>query len=623
MPVNPFPTTSHINKNGTFIPLSEPTPNNSAHFFARSVLQYEFLNNSFTSLKSSSELKSSTNATIERDTNKLKAPKLSIASARLNSPSITELSKSINLCSLVLNGDYLDVAVVSAEHSKTDDTKTLTVSETLEANTRALYLLKRKKNNFSSIMQVLYRHSRHCRVVIGAQRIIDRRLLELRESGWRLEAAEHGQNNLSPLQSDEAVYVDLDMYGSNRGETMRTKRRIPRYASIELGEGYSIIAQHKKQKNHMYPSLLPQTIAEPFPRSSKVPILFLQLQLEKSSTGYIQSQSLISKDNVDTNDEAVIQTLQHSLFCANLFEKIHREVENSHKIIWLGIGMQDTFLPHSSWNGFLADDMAVSVVYCHEGEIKVQLNEEYSLIIRLVELNGSYDDNGLSSEMSESHVSQSDYLVGEQSGSLSIKELEVLCCMLLHHIQTLYHLHSRKEDENTNVSGECTGKVNSLESNFDYSGSTLRQSRSRRRRIGLYSSQSSLSNIVSLPNVQVHKTSNILQSCIRLGVKFIIVGKVRKGLKHLSQWFCQVYPNFSSTLQIEWFPYSVFYSHSRFLVSCGSQFSDVHIDGSRIIVNIMQGDNYQSVSFHSCHEFLMYLKNKLNLLVKQYSSKTS
>ena len=78
---------------------------------------------------------------------------------------------------------------------------------------------------------------------------------------------------------------------------------------------------------------------------SKIPMLNMQLDIQKSSTGFLQSaclepmttlsSSASDKSSSDSdagddktkNDEELLISLQHSLFCANLFESMRSELD--------------------------------------------------------------------------------------------------------------------------------------------------------------------------------------------------------------------------------------------------------------------------------------------------------
>ena len=164
----------------------------------------------------------------------------------------------------------------------------------------------------------------------------------------------------------------------------------------------------------------------------KVPLLTLLFEIEKPSTGFVECPTLSSSsflsssgggaDNSDCNvqlddekrhllhpDERVIEALQHSLFCASLFESMRAEIiptsstqtnivasqlqQQRHKsVAWLSSEMEESFLPppfsmagEDAANQTGDDSQLLCVIHCHEGELKIQLDDEYSLTVKLVE----------------------------------------------------------------------------------------------------------------------------------------------------------------------------------------------------------------------------------------------
>jgi hypothetical protein len=100
----------------------------------------------------------------------------------------------------------------------------------------------------------------------------------------------------------------------------------------------------------------------------KVPMLSLQLDIEKDSTGFRQSARLSPLTTLGENapeDEKVVVALQHSLFCASLFEWIRRELipdeyrgrcdpeaETTTVMLWLSSAMEEHFfLRRLAWLG--------------------------------------------------------------------------------------------------------------------------------------------------------------------------------------------------------------------------------------------------------------------------------
>ena len=232
----------------------------------------------------------------------------------------------------------------------------------------------------------------------------------------------------------------------------------------------------------------------------KVPMLSLQLDIDKDSTGFRQSAFLSPLTTLDENaheDETVVVALQHSLFCASLFEMIRKEIapheedeagqeqqlgrakspgrgmrksggpgSKRQANVWMTSDTNVHFLPPPSLMAGaegLGGRGALAVIHCHEGEVKVQLDAEYSLTVKLVEAGTATknNSNGTSEGKNGSKTAGVDAKddamdidtadantlgVTEQdpkdSGSQSRKKLHVLCRALLLHAQHVYHKYS-------------------------------------------------------------------------------------------------------------------------------------------------------------------------------------
>jgi hypothetical protein len=302
-------------------------------------------------------------------------------------------------------------------------------------------------------------------------------------------APEHGTRALPhPARPTEALAVDVDMYysaatgsagnlGNTRGNDQafgRLTSRVPRYATLELADGYKYesdlerwegrfqessslrgddddkddddamdvegdepkaTAAFKKEEEAANDEQEIWTVAEPFaiadPTLGKVDVDFdpakaktmlsLQFDIEKSSTGFRQSavlRSIVSSSYASSTihpDESVLFELQHSLFAAKLFESIRREIapdtdeigsiqpgggaaanSNSHSSAWIAQESGMNFLPPPtlmSGTGSGEGLIPLCVVHCHEGEVKVQLDCEYTLRVKLVEAYDHHHSN--------------------------------------------------------------------------------------------------------------------------------------------------------------------------------------------------------------------------------------
>ena len=437
------------------------------------------------------------------------------------------------------------------------------------------------------------------------------------------------------------------------------------------------------------PSTIQDTIAHPFlvtesalnndfqlqhDRNHKLPMLTLLFQIEKASTGFKQSITLSSNSSTTTtttttatdspssassssspssssaetlasndekditksiidhktkqlkDDELLIQSLQHSLFCASVFDSIRQEITNDHhyqqgrathhrqrhqqqqqnkqqqqqqqrqqqfgkknsttakntinnsntakstntrqQIAWLSSEMEDSFLPAPSLMAGggqqnaqtqlnnLQDEADVlnnekpnsplSVIYCHEGQVKVQLDSEYSLMIKLVDVNNSDISNDTSLVVVQEV---------KGSGSQSPEQLRLLCRLLLLQAQLVYH--ESMEKQVTKQSNESNKKEDeaSKSVSIDYSaglygrGSTRLVNRFRQDQRKRKSKET--------------KRPNILQSCVCLGKKNILERKVRQALKVcMSTFFVLLSNNLLYAHELMFAPFRILIFHS-------------------------------------------------------------
>ena len=287
----------------------------------------------------------------------------------------------------------------------------------------------------------------------------------------------------------------------------------------------------------------------------KVPLLTLLFEIEKPSTGFVECATLSSSflsssagkaDNNDSNvqeddekrhllhpDERVIEALQHSLFCASLFESMRAEIiptsstqtnivasqlqQQRHKsVAWLSSEMEESFLPppfsmagEDAANQTGDDSQLLCVIHCHEGELKIQLDDEYSLTVKLVEAGTAAEAGTRRSSDSEegNTVKQStaadSSAIERTSGSQSPAQLRILCRALLLRSQTLYHEHCMKTKMGNNNS------------------SALQKKEEEKPPMGF----ARIKKEVKL------QSPHILQKCVGLGCKFILEKKVRLVLR--------------------------------------------------------------------------------------------
>ena len=594
---------NHILNDGTFIYLPEPTSKDRAKFFERSIAEYGLV--SAVAEKEEETYKKQEEPSKKKQQEQKIHP-LAIASARLQGYGISELSKAINLGGLVVSSDYLDLAnIVSSSSAQqaqsevkstaTDDKKSDAAASKKEVDPlkaevdkmdehafleeqklRSTFVLKRKRTQFEHAHKVLSSHSKRLKRSLATQQVLDQRYLQLRKK-WRLVAPEHGTKVIGPVRSTEVVAIDVEIYNRDRSKTTTNfsssalARMVPRYVTIQL-----------KDK---------KTIAEPFliadPTIGKiddleyfdpknVPKLTLLLAIEKSSTGYVQYAKALpnvcDEHDVQEEDEKVIVDLQHSLFCASLFDSMKQEVttvNTTPAAAWISSEMEDAYLPPKNLmtnSTTASQDNGICVIYVHQGEIKVQLNSEYSITFQLIE-SSSYDkdDEGKSDK---------------DSGSQSSKELKVLCRALLLNAQFIYHDYCMNKTTNE----PKQDKSNTLKSKPTST-----------------------------------KSPQIVNQCVHLGAKLLLEKQTRNTLKNLTLWYETTYPTKKEELTIQFLDLTLFDVYSQFVVAIENLFScDVTMhssEGIQVVMNVFD-DVYRNVTFGSMNEFSLFLKFQIKKLMK-------
>jgi hypothetical protein len=636
---------SHILEDGRFIYLPPPDNAERSRFFERSIARHGILQADIvTDGENVQEKLQMDMEEPEGDTDKT-APKvhpLAVASARLQSNGLMELNRAINLSHLVQTGEYFGLTNIvdpSLEESKEGGA---VVAQSIDA-IKSTFVLKRKRAQFQKATTTLERHEKRLRAAIEAQRVLDRRLFQLRQQ-WRLVAPEHGTRaRLHAARPTEVVAIDVDVYdrdrvgggnqalksstiGKQQTLALRLARRVPRFATIELIDGFKVTmddiktAAESKGMQVDLSSDEPKNVAqltqaEPFAvadptlgrvvenfDTTKVPMLNLQLDIQKSSTGFLQSSCLepitTLKDAKDggveyAQDENLLVTLQHSLLCASLFESIRSEVDpqpddsmqfsasqrNQPPVSWLSCESEDNFLPTP--NRVVGGGYGLSpltVVHCHEGEVKVQLDAEYTLCVKLVEANVETEKQSLSSD-TNSHSGKQD------SGSQSAEQLHALCRALLLHVQDVYHRHSlylreraKKKEEEEKAKGDGPRGLARI-------------------------------SIVDTP-----EKARILQSCVSLGSKMLYESRIRKSLVRIARWLKGLT---SDRMTVEWLALSLFDLHSHFTLCFQHLAVDVTIvRDSMTVCRVAEGGEHRKVNFRSDREFEIFLKLELKRQLK-------
>ena len=336
---------------------------------------------------------------------------------------------------------------------------------------------------------------------------------------------------------------------------------------------------------------------------TKATMLTLQFAIENTATGYCERVCIEEPASVETTgdestsveerqeDEKLLLALQHSLFCAKLFESMRRELapDTDHigqvrsasssaptqSVAWLtGQSQEGNFLPAPSMMlGAQQSGLCpICVVHVHEGDFKVLLDDEYTLQVRLVESAGRC--NAVESQTRNQGL---DGAATGTSGSQSPSQLLFLCRALLLHAQETYHRYSIRLSQEKNQTAETVHKTK-----------------------------------------DVVPSSMTLQKCISLGAKLLFEARIRKTLRTVKNWLASTASVGDDSLQFEWLMLSVFDLASHFTVSFRSWYLDAAIECDELTVTRFgtNGD-YRKAKFHSDKEFELYLKTCLRRVLKQ------
>lgn len=619
---------SHILQDGRFVFLPQPTHQNRIQFFERSIARCGLLKGYLEDSHEDQE---------DKVEEQKKVHPLALASARLQSNGVNELNRAINLNTLVSSDEYFGLSNVvdpSLDQTATGDSTVASNNRNeakrpaegapqLEASQRlkSSLIWKTKIQQFQSSSRTLKRHKRQLMDAIVAQQQPDRRLRQLR-SQWRLVAPEHGTRALPhATHPTEILAADVDVHGATTAALGRLAKRIPRFATVELHESFPLkyytrrwaklarIRLDETAENENTDDVgskclddeeitkedLPfWTTAEAFALADptlgkldadfdpqKVALLTVQVDIEKPSTGFCQNahlapmrtMSMSVSESTSGRDEKVLVDLQHSLFCAKLFESIRREVIPDtielgqtqalphQQSVWLSCESDQFFLtpPSMMSGGDGSRHTRLSVVHCHEGEVKVQLDSEYTLCVKLVE---ARDAN---------NIPLSSPVALNNSGSQTADQLKVLCRTLLHHAQESYHLHS----------------VQAVE---------------RRRKEEAEEKQTE--NLLLRKKKVFEEVPNILQSTVSLGGKILFEHRIRKTLIRVNQ---QIKLKRGLGLQIEWLPLYLFDLTAHFIVTFGDMVLDANLVGDELTVTHFVDENYRKTKFYSDSEFELFL----------------
>jgi hypothetical protein len=520
-----------------------------------------------------------------------------------------------------------------------------------EPRTKALYILKRKRSQYEKAAATLRKHRLRLQKTVVAQSKPDQRLRELRAQ-WRLVAPEHGTRALPhAARATEVVAADVDVYNRTSADASfrlgRLVSRVPRYATIELQDDCNLShdmkvwedehgllcqsdayspdessltkelenvhakeSESKEENSHFPTRAEPFTIADPAQGKldthfdpKTVVMMTLRFDIEKNSTGFCQSACLepmsSSGSVVGRNraDEDFLIALQHSLFCAKLFESIRREVapdtEDIGKVrtsakaqssVWISSEAEENFLPPISQmiTNRIGEDLApLCVVHIHEGDLRVLLDCEYSLRIRIVEAQSVESDANKINNIQSEDVRKS-----LESGSQSSEQLLLLCRALLLHAQETWHVFSAE-----------TEKLQEQQKSLAHDQLSTTTTTSTQK--------------------PVLKNPRVLQSCVSLGAKMLFERRICSLLEKLKDWLKLTFQkDGSEAFHVEWLPLSMFDLCAQFTMSYGSWSIDANIVCDELTVTQFgdRGD-YRKAKFYSAEDFEIFLK----LAIKRHS----
>jgi len=350
--------------------------------------------------------------------------------------------------------------------------------------------------------------------------------------------------------------------------------------------------ERKSAKRKLWTEAEPFAIADPTLGKldadfdpKKVPMLSLQFDIEKSSTGVCQSAvlepvSLSDGKNDGDADEKVLVALQHSLFCAKLFESIRRELApdtedvgnirtsaEAQSIVWLSDESDTNFLPNPSLMSGkrTAGLLPLCVIHCHEGEVKVQLDCEHTLQIKLVEAGQAKSTSGVVNSGTQN---------GTTAKSIAERHVMAVCNALLLHAQERYHQHSV----------EAAEKIQKQEEE-----DKLRPDTHLRKKDPIPSPR-------------------ILQSCVSLGSKMLFENRIRTTLRKMNQWLKERVGDSGERMHVEWLSLSTFDLNAYFTLTFRSWVADAHLTAEELTITSMSKDgDFRKVKFHSDDELELYL----------------
>ena len=478
----------------------------------------------------------------------------------------------------------------------------------------------------------------------GEQKKTNKKLKTGKEHGVEMDAT-----NSNSQRNETALDITMTEVDTTIEKEKETKAEITETTTSSMD-------QNDYSENALWTRAEPFAIADPTLGKidadfdpSMVAMLTLEFAIEKPSIGLCTSACLEpfvvathlhkkkSSQDDPADDSQVLVALQHSLFCSKMFDSIRREVasdteevgqvrttasQSERSTVWTWSKNEQQFLPPpgSMVKGDLGLGQPVSVVHCHEGEVMVQLDCEFTLRIKLVEANTTASHSS-SSPTPESTKPLCD--TGADTASMKDSnhdrrrlQLLALCRSLMLYAQEIYHSHSLQQDK-------------------------IRKQEQEEK-------AAQPASAFALKRKEREETSpRILQNCICLGSKMLMERRVRSTLKAVQLWVSEREQQRLGTvgpqppirqLQTEWLSLSALDPHAHFttFLKGTKWYMDVHLSGDRLTVTTFEptqavsssdgttknhqqdhsnmdsaSDQFRKVDFHSELELELFLKRSL------------
>ena len=305
-------------------------------------------------------------------------------------------------------------------------------------------------------------------------------------------------------------------------------------------------------------------------------------------------------------DEQVLQQLQHSLFCAKLFDAMRRELlvvgsATTTTTAWLTPGSSTQPPPNVLVGTQHSGLSPLSVIYIHDGDFQVMLNDEYTLQVQLVESNAAAAESSdavesplLSHKNRRPHVETT---IANESGSQTPQQLRILGRVLLWQAQETYHRHSIRAEQTW----------------FQKQQQQQQQQQQQPKSAAARTNHPSVVPPVQTKDI-VTPPLLTLQTCVSLGAKMLLESRIRTSIRNIQDWLVQSFSEtVSERLTVEWLLLPIFDVSAQFVLSFGSRwYLDAHIWCDELTVTRFgdQGD-YRKVTFHSDQPFEIYVKTAL------------